>query len=281
MTDIDNPVFEQRHSDPSELKHTDTENNEQTQSYEKVAPKTAVENSTHNSVENAVTEESVNGYTKNEEREEKEDPPSPPKEQTSTDKSTEKIKDVIEKVNTTTKKRKVATNPFVRITPTGALSFIFFTSYFSLLDALCYLTFYSLLFNLLHVLSREQLQKFLKNDVVNPFEKFLSETPVYIDRTTADKYINICINGINYLLLEGQQIALIDDPMRSFKAYLCNKTLVDQQLEHILKIVYDYWDRFVGLAKHHTKGYFDKVQPLMAGTGLFPNNKTTEEPKEE
>ncbi|CAG8786616.1 15892_t:CDS:1, partial [Racocetra fulgida] len=42
-------------------------------------------------------------------------------------------------------------------------------------------------------------------------------TPVYIDRTTADKYIDICIDSINYLLLEGQQIALIDDPMRSFK----------------------------------------------------------------
>ncbi|CAG8573080.1 20584_t:CDS:2 [Dentiscutata erythropus] len=289
MTDTNNPILESN-SEPNEIKHTDTENNEHSY-YDKVAPDNMLfENSTQKPTENVeslATEEPTNGYNVNEKKEEKGDPPSPPSEKealTSTDRSTEKTEDITDRVNTTTKKRKFVENPFVAIIP--------------------------IVLNLLHVLFREQLQKLLNNKADNPYETFLSEKPVYIDRASADKHINVCINGINYLLLEGQQIALIDDPMRTFKyiiifyvswcimswmsfqsfiitalilgftlpkAYQCNKTTIDEKLDHILKIVYEYWERFAAIAKHHTKDYADKVTPLIAKTGLIPNNNKTSE----
>ncbi|KAF0432445.1 Reticulon-domain-containing protein [Gigaspora margarita] len=315
----------------AELKNIDVENNEQPSHNEKDASNSSLnENSTTNPAENVITEESANGYSVNEEKEEKGEPPSPPteKEALKTDISTEKTTDFIsDKVNTTTKRRKVVDNPFVAVTPqvqhlvfwenpvhsgsilAGAFAFFIVNSYLSLPDILCYLTFYALVLNLLHVLGREQLQKLLNSDVTNPFDKFLSENPVYIDRTSADKYINICINGINYLLLEGQQIALIDDPMRSFKyiiifyvtwsimswmsiqsfiitalilgftlpkAYLSNKTLVDKNLDHGLKIGNEQWNKYSNIAKHHTQRYADKLEPYIATAGLkglIPNDK--------
>ncbi|KAF0432444.1 Reticulon-domain-containing protein [Gigaspora margarita] len=292
----------------AELKNIDVENNEQPSHNEKDASNSSLnENSTTNPAENVITEESANGYSVNEEKEEKDF--------------------ISDKVNTTTKRRKVVDNPFVAVTPqvqhlvfwenpvhsgsilAGAFAFFIVNSYLSLPDILCYLTFYALVLNLLHVLGREQLQKLLNSDVTNPFDKFLSENPVYIDRTSADKYINICINGINYLLLEGQQIALIDDPMRSFKyiiifyvtwsimswmsiqsfiitalilgftlpkAYLSNKTLVDKNLDHGLKIGNEQWNKYSNIAKHHTQRYADKLEPYIATAGLkglIPNDK--------
>jgi len=314
-----------------DVKRIDLENNEQPSNHERDAPNSGfAENSTNNPAENVITEESANGYSVNEEKEEKGEPPSPPteKEALKTDRSTEKtidfISDINDKVNTTTKRRKVVENPFVGIIPTaqylvywenpvhsgsilaGAFAFFIVNSYLSLPDILCYLTFYALVLNLIHVLGREQLQKLLNKDAKNPFETFLSETPYYIDRSSADKYVNICINGINYLLLEGQQIALIDDPLRSFKyiimfyvtwsmmswmslqsfiitalilgftlpkAYLSNKTFVDQKLDHGLKVGNEKWQHYSSLAIKHTQRYADQAKPYIAKAGLLPNDK--------
>ncbi|CAG8563642.1 14235_t:CDS:2 [Gigaspora margarita] len=313
----------------AELKNIDVENNEQPSHNEKDASNSSLnENSTTNPAENVITEESANGYSVNEEKEEKGEPPSPPteKEALKTDISTEKTTDFIsDKLNCVSRfstdhlmSNLIPANlDFFDLLPVqhlvfwenpvhsgsilaGAFAFFIVNSYLSLPDILCYLTFYALVLNLLHVLGREQLQKLLNSHVTNPFDKFLSETPFYIDRSSADKYINICINGINYLLLEGQQIALIDDPMRSFKyiiifyltwsimswmsiqsfiitalilgftlpkAYLSNKTFVDKNLDHGLKIGNEQWNKC---------RYADKLEPYIATAGLkglIPNDK--------
>ena len=45
----------------------------------------------------------------------------------------------------------------------------------------------------------------------------LVNKPWYIEREEVEKYLDITIEAVNFVLLEIQKIVFVDDPMRTFK----------------------------------------------------------------
>lgn len=50
----------------------------------------------------------------------------------------------------------------------------------------------------------------------------LVNKPWYIEREDAEKYLDSIIDTANFVLLEAQRIALVDDPMRTMRVYYVN-----------------------------------------------------------
>lgn len=50
----------------------------------------------------------------------------------------------------------------------------------------------------------------------------LVNKPWYIEREDAEKYLDSIIDTANFVLLEAQKIALVDDPMRTMRVYYIN-----------------------------------------------------------
>jgi hypothetical protein len=48
----------------------------------------------------------------------------------------------------------------------------------------------------------------------------LLSNPWYIERERLDKYLDIIVEAVNFLLLDIQRIVLVEDPMRTIKVCL-------------------------------------------------------------
>lgn len=234
-----------------------------------------------------------------------------------------------EETKASSKRRKEVNNPFGTVVPhakrlvywedpaysgqvLGAgLAIVIFTSYVSLLSTFCASAVFSLSANWIYVLGRKQLQVLLSKDSINPYEQYFVEKPWYIERPTAEKYLDVVVDAVNFILQEKQKIVLVDDPMRTLKyvfflyvawtmsgwfslhtlltialilgftlplGYQRNKVLVDLKLEMAQRIFDSYWERATGLVKHHTKGAVEKGMSFAADKGLI--NKKVEAKEE-
>ncbi|CAG8555624.1 1189_t:CDS:10 [Acaulospora colombiana] len=98
------------------------------------------------------------------------------------------------------------------------LAIIIFTSQFSLFNTFCALAVFSLFVNWLYVIGRKQLMVLLNREDANPYEHYFVEKPWYIERATVERYLDVVVDGSNFILQESQKIVLVDDPMRTLKA---------------------------------------------------------------
>jgi len=194
------------------------------------------------------------------------------------------------------------------------LSFLIYTAYRSLFNTFCALAFTLIGANWIYVIGRKQLQALINQKPVNPYENTLIDNPWYIEREILDKYLDITIEAINFLLLEIQKIVLVDDPMRTIKyvgifyllwtfggwisfrtlfgiglvlgfvaptAYKNNKTLVDNKLDQTNKFIHSHLDRGLDIAKQHTGGIYEKAKSFAADKGLVSDNNATQNTKKE
>jgi hypothetical protein len=195
------------------------------------------------------------------------------------------------------------------------LSFLIYTAYRSLFNTFCALAFTLIGANWIYVIGRKQLQALINQKPVNPYENTLIDNPWYIERDILDKYLDITIEAINFILLEIQKIVLVDDPMRTIKyvgifyllwtfggwisfrtlfgiglvlgfvtptAYKNNKTLVDNKLDQTNKFIHSHLDRGLDIAKQHTGGIYEKAKSFAADKGIVNgNNNTTQNTKKE
>jgi len=194
------------------------------------------------------------------------------------------------------------------------LSFLIYTAYRSLFNTFCALAFILIGANWAYVIGRKQLQALINQNPVNPYERTLIDNPWYIEREKLDKYLDITIETINFLLLEMQRIVLVDDPMRTIKyvgifyvlwtfggwisfrtlfgiglvlgfvvptAYQNNKTLVDNKLDQTNKFIHSHLDRGLDIAKQHTGGLVEKAKSFAADKGLVGDNKSSQNTKKE
>jgi len=162
--------------------------------------------------------------------------------------------------------------------------------------------------NWIYVIGRKQLQALINQKPVNPYENTLINNPWYIEREKLDKYLDITIEVVNFLLLEIQRIVLVDDPMRTIKhvgifyvlwtfggwisfrtlfgiglvlsfiaptAYQNNKTLVDDKLDQTNKFLHSHLDRGLDIARQHTGGIYKKAKSFAADKG-FVSDKSSE-----
>jgi len=194
------------------------------------------------------------------------------------------------------------------------LSFLIYTAYRSVFNTFCALAFILMGANWIYVIGRKQLQALINQKPVNPYENTLIDNPWYIERETLDKYLDITIEALNFLLLEIQKIVLVDDPMRTIKyvgifyvlwtfggwisfrtlfgiglvlsfvaptAYKNNKTLVDNKLDQTNKFIHSHLDRGYDIAKQHTGGIYEKAKSFAADKGLVSDNNATQNTKKE
>lgn len=225
-----------------------------------------------------------------------------------------------EETKASSKRRKEVNNPFGTVVPQAqklvywedpmysgqvlgaGLAIVIFTSYVSLFSTLCASVVFSLSANWIYVLGRKQFQVLLNKDDINPYEQYFVEKPWYIERPTAEKYLDVIVDAVNFILQEKQKIVLVDDPMRTLKyvfffyvawtisgwfsfhtlltialvlgftlplGYQRNKQLIDLKLIMAQGIFNSYWERATGLVKHHTKGVVEKGMSLAADKGLI------------
>lgn len=175
----------------------------------------------------------------------------------------------------------------------AGLSFLIFTSYYSLFNTFCALAVTLIGSNWVYVNGRKQLHSLLNQKPVNPYETILAEKPWHIERENVEKYLDFTIEAINFSLLEIQRIVLVEDPLRTIKyvfifyglwtlgcwisfrtffgiavvlgftapiGYQKNQTLVDDKLNHINKILHTQMDRGFKVAKQHTGGIYEKAR---------------------
>ncbi|CAI2183075.1 8703_t:CDS:2 [Funneliformis geosporum] len=175
----------------------------------------------------------------------------------------------------------------------AGLSFLIFTSYYSLFNTFCALAVTLIGANWAYVNGRKQLHSLLNQKPVNPYENILAEKPWHIEREKVEKYLDFTIEAINFSLLEIQKIVLVDDPLRTIKyvfifyglwtlgcwisfrtfsgialilgfaapiGYQKNKKLVDEKLDHFNKILHTQMDRGLKVAKQHTGGIYEKAR---------------------
>ncbi|CAI2181599.1 12323_t:CDS:2 [Funneliformis geosporum] len=151
----------------------------------------------------------------------------------------------------------------------AGLSFLIFTSYYSLFNTFCALAVTLIGANWAYVNGRKQLHSLLNQKPVNP--NILAEKPWHIEREKVEKYLDFTIEAINFSLLEIQKIVLVDDPLRTIKVplilgfaapigYQKNKKLVDEKLDHFNKILHTQMDRGLKVAKQHTGGIYEKAR---------------------
>jgi len=135
------------------------------------------------------------------------------------------------------KKRQVKNieNPFKNLTPrvtqlvywenpthsgailAASLSFLIFTAYYSLFNTFFALAAILIGVNWIYVMGFKQFQSLINQKPVNPHEHLLVNKPWYIERDDAEKYLDSIIDTANFVLLEAQRIALVDDPMRTMR----------------------------------------------------------------
>jgi len=187
------------------------------------------------------------------------------------------------------------------------LSFLIYTAYRSLFNTFCALAFTLIGANWIYVIGRKQLQALINQKPVNPYVSTLTNNPWYIERENLDKYLDITIETLNFLLLEIQRIVLVDDSMRTIKyvvilyvlwtfgawisfrtlfgigliigfvaptAYLNNQTLVDQKLNQTNNFIHAHWDHGLTIAKQRTGGIYEKAKSFAAEKGLVSDNKS-------
>ncbi|CAG8434254.1 1539_t:CDS:2 [Funneliformis mosseae] len=153
----------------------------------------------------------------------------------------------------------------------AGLSFLIFTSYYSLFNTFCALAVTLIGSNWIYVNGRKQLHSLLNQKPVNPYETILAEKPWHIERENVEKYLDFTIEAINFSLLEIQRIVLVEDPLRTIKVpvvlgftapigYQKNQKLVDEKLNHINKILHTQMDRGFKVAKQHTGGIYEKAR---------------------
>jgi hypothetical protein len=189
-----------------------------------------------------------------------------------------------------------------------SLAFLIYTAQYSLFNTFCALAFILTGANWIYVIGRKQLQSLINQEPVNPYEHTLLSNPWYIERERLDKYLDIIVEAVNFLLLDIQRIVLVEDPMRTIKyvgifymlwtfgswisfrtifgiglvlgfitptAYRNNKTLVDQKLDQTNKFVHYHLDRGVGIAKKYTGGIYEKAKSFAADKGLVNTTQNT------
>jgi hypothetical protein len=126
-------------------------------------------------------------------------------------------------------------NPFKNLTPratqlvywenpthSGALlaiglTSLIFTANYSMFNTFCALATILIGVNWIYVMGRKQLQSLINQKPVNPHEHLLVKKPWYIERQEAEKYLDVTVDAVNFVLLEAQRIVLVDDPMQTIK----------------------------------------------------------------
>jgi len=224
------------------------------------------------------------------------------------------------------KKRQVKNvkNPFENLTPkvtqlvywenpthSGALlaislSFLIYTANYSLFNTFCALATTLIGANWIYVVCRKQLQSLINQKPVNPHEDLLVHKPWYIEREEAEKYLDITIEAVNFVMLKVQRIVLVDDSMRTIRyvfmfyvlwtlgtwinprtlfglglilsfvtpiAYQKNKELVDEKLYQTNKFLHSHFDRGLTIVKQHTGGVYEKAKSFAATKGLVNDDK--------
>jgi len=188
------------------------------------------------------------------------------------------------------------------------LAFLIYTAQNSLFNTFCALAFILTGVNWIYVIGRKQLQSLINQKPANPYEHTLLNSPWYIEREKLDKYLDIIVEAINFLLLEIQKIVLVEDSMRTIKyvaifyalwtfggwisfrtlfgiglvlsfitpiAYKNNKAFVDQKLDQTNKFVHTHLDRGIGIAKQHTGGIYEKAKSFAADKGFVSATQNT------
>jgi hypothetical protein len=180
------------------------------------------------------------------------------------------------------------------------LSVIIYTSYYSLINTYFALIISLLGLNWIIVIGKKQFQTLSNTEYTNPFEKILVNKPMCIERATIEKYLDTCVDGVNFLLLEYQKIILVENPSRTFKhlvslyllwtflgwfsirtlasivlvlgfsvptVYKRNKAFFDEKLNRVNGISNSYYERATGLLKQHTKGVVEKSRNFAINKG--------------
>ncbi|RIA81056.1 Reticulon-domain-containing protein [Glomus cerebriforme] len=248
------------------------------------------------------------------------------KEVTATSSSEQNSIDHEKKVEENKRKVESVKNPFKNLTPrvtqliywenpihSGALlatglTFLIFTTYYSLFNTICALAFILIGANWVYVIGWKQIQSLINQKPINPHEHLLLNKPWYIEREDAEKYLDVTIEAINFVLLEAQRIVLVDDPMRTIKhilafyvlwtlgtwmsprtllgivlvlgfvipiAYQKNKVLVDEKLDKAKKFLHSYFDRGLNIAKQHTGGVYEKAKSFATKKGYLSDTNST------
>lgn len=239
----------------------------------------------------------------------------------------EKLKEVAANKDKAEKKRQVKNieNPFKNLThrvtqlvywenPThsgailaASLSFLIFTAYYSLFNTFFALAAILIGVNWIYVMGFKQFQSLINQKPVNPHEHLLVNKPWYIEREDAEKYLDSIIDTANFVLLEAQRIALVDDPMRTMRhvfmfyilwtlgtwisfrtlfgiglilsfstpiTYQKNKEVVDEKLYQFNKFLRSHFDRGLTIAKQHSGGVYEKAKSFAVTKGLVNDDKT-------
>ncbi|CAB4435475.1 unnamed protein product [Rhizophagus irregularis] len=161
--------------------------------------------------------------------------------------------------------------------------------------------------NWIYVMGFKQFQSLINQKPVNPHEHLLVNKPWYIEREDAEKYLDSIIDTANFVLLEAQRIALVDDPMRTMRhvfmfyilwtlgtwisfrtlfgiglilsfstpiTYQKNKEFVDEKLYQFNKFLRSHFDRGLTMAKQHSGGVYEKAKSFAVTKGLVNDDKT-------
>lgn len=239
----------------------------------------------------------------------------------------EKLKEVAANKDHVEKKRQVKNieNPFKNLTHTvtqlvywenpthsgailaASLSFLIFTAYYSLFNTFFALAAILIGVNWIYVMGFKQFQSLINQKPINPHEHLLVNKPWYIEREDAEKYFDSIIDTANFVLLEAQRIALVDDPMRTMRhvfmfyilwtlgtwisfrtlfgiglilsfstpiTYQKNKEVVDEKLYQFNKFLRSHFDRGLTIAKQHSGGVYEKAKSFAVTKGLVNDDKT-------
>lgn len=189
----------------------------------------------------------------------------------------------------------------------ASLSFLIFTAYYSLFNTFFALAAILIGVNWIYVMGFKQFQSLINQKPVNPHEHLLVNKPWYIEREDAEKYLDSIIDTANFVLLEAQRIALVDDPMRTMRhvfmfyilwtlgtwisfrtlfgiglilsfstpiTYQKNKEFVDEKLYQFNKFLRSHFDRGLTMAKQHSGGVYEKAKSFAVTKGLVNDDKT-------
>jgi len=188
----------------------------------------------------------------------------------------------------------------------AGLSFLIYTSCYSLFNTFCALATILIGMNWVYVIGRKQLNSLLNQDPVNPHEHLLTHKPWYLEREKVEKYLDVTLDSINFTMLEIQKIVYVEDSLRTIKyvfifyalwtlgsfisfrtffaigfilafsapiGYQKNKKVVDEKLEQTNKLLHTHMDRGLNVAKQHTGGIYQKARSYAADKGLVNINK--------
>ncbi|RHZ86241.1 hypothetical protein Glove_53g95 [Diversispora epigaea] len=169
------------------------------------------------------------------------------------------------------------------------LSVIIYTSYYSLISTYFALIISLLGLNWIIVIGKKQFQALSSTEYTNPFESLIDKQ--IFERAKIEKYLNIFVDGVEFLLLEYQKVILVEDPSRTFKfivflyslwtilgwfsirtlasivlvlgfsvptIYRRKQEFFDEKLNKMRGISNSYCERATGLLKQHTKGVVEK-----------------------